>query len=284
VKQMAGSNLVSMEWLDEHLDDPYVKIVDCRFTLGKPESGLNEYTKLHIRGAFFLDLEKDLSAPKGEHGGRHPLPDVHELSKRLGEIGVHSDVKVVAYDDQGGAMASRLWWLLNYMGHREAYILNGSFSMWKKSGYPVTAQLPKSVPAEFKPAVQEDMLVTVDEVKNKLHKDGVVLIDSRDERRYLGIEEPIDAIAGHIPGAEHYFWQEGLSPEGLWMPGTTQKERFREVKPTDEVIVYCGSGVTACPNILALKEAGYTNLKLYAGSWSDWISYPDNPIETGKKE
>ncbi|MEK8130700.1 sulfurtransferase [Paenibacillus filicis] len=278
------SHVVSQEWLFEHGTDDHVVIVDCRFALGNPTSGRTGYDTDHIPGAFYIDLEEDLSAPKAAHGGRHPLPNLDELAAKLGRIGVDSDAFVVAYDDQGGAMASRLWWLLTYLGHERVAILDGGYTKWKETGYPVTDEPPVERAAEFRPHVRPEILLSVDEVKQRLGRPGTVLIDSREPRRYEGLEEAIDPVAGHIPGAKNRFWKDGLTAEGLWRPASEQAERFTDLKDAEEIVVYCGSGVTACPNVLALQQAGFTNVKLYAGSWSDWISYEENPIATGNEE
>ncbi|GAX90276.1 sulfurtransferase [Effusibacillus lacus] len=284
-----AKNIVSPEWVYEHLQNLKVRIVDCRFVLGQPTAGREAYLVDHIPGAFHMDLEKDMSGPKQQHGGRHPLPDVGEFSRKLGEIGVDESVTVMAYDDQGGAMASRFWWMLKYLGHSNVFVMDGGYSHWKEKGFPVTSEVPSATATAagsriFTPRVQEHMLVTKNDVKARLGKEGTILIDSREGMRFKGIEEPIDPVAGHIPGALNYFWKDGLNQQGSWKSPEELKQRFSEVDPSQEVVVYCGSGVTACPNFLALKEAGYNNVKLYAGSWSDWISYPDNPIATEKDQ
>jgi len=281
-----ASNLVSVEWLKEHLNDPSVRVVDCRFILGNPTAGYESYLEDHIQGAVYFDLEKDLSSPKQQHGGRHPLPDLSELAEKLGLAGIDQSTKVVAYDDQGGAMASRFWWLLQYMGHAQTFVLDGGYSLWKQNGGAgaVTKEISKPQAAHFEPKIQHDMVVTIDEVKAKIGKKGTVLIDSREDKRYLGIEEAVDPVAGHIPGALNYFWKGILDENGRWKEESELKDHFQKVLSQDEVIVYCGSGVTACPNILALKEAGYSHPKLYSGSWSDWCSYAENPVATGKEE
>jgi thiosulfate/3-mercaptopyruvate sulfurtransferase len=276
-------HIVSMAWVAERLERPDVVIVDCRFTLGKRGEGRSAYDQDHIPGAFYLDLEQDLSGPVMEHGGRHPLPDLGALSIKLGELGVDAAKSVVAYDDQGGAMASRLWWLLRFLGHEKAFVMDEGYAAWKAAGYPVTAEIPKPQPATFSPKVQRHMLISVQELKDKLGADGVVLLDSRERKRYLGQEEPIDKVAGHIPGARNFFWKESLDASGRWLPPEAQQERFADLHPNDELIVYCGSGVTACPNVLALSEAGFPKVRLYAGSWSDWISYEENPVATGEE-
>lgn len=189
----------------------------------------------------------------------------------------------MAYDDQGGAMASRLWWLLQFLGHTQVYILDQGYSAWKSAGNLVTELIPAAVPRTFSPKVQRSLLASHDEVQDKLGKPGIVLVDSREAKRYLGIEEAIDPVAGHIPGAKNYFWKEILDERGAWRSPEEQETHFRDLQAADEIIVYCGSGVTACPNVIALKEAGFTNVKLYSGSWSDWVSYKDNPVATGEE-
>ncbi|WP_217562881.1 sulfurtransferase [Paenibacillus sp. GbtcB18] len=276
-------NIVSLEWLYEHLQDPDLLIADCRFALGEPWSGRQDYSIDHIPGAFYVDLEEDMSGEKREHGGRHPLPDLGAFSMRASAIGVDASKTVVAYDDQGGAMAARLWWMLRFLGHERVYVLDRGYSQWKAAGYPVTAEAPQASPATFSPKVQRHMLASMDEVKAKLGEKGTVLIDSREGARYRGEQEAIDPVAGHIPGARNRFWKDALDAEGSWRSAEEQKERFRGLENAEELIVYCGSGVSACPNVLALEEAGIPGVKLYAGSWSDWISYADNPVATGEE-
>jgi thiosulfate/3-mercaptopyruvate sulfurtransferase len=270
-----------------HLDDPSLVIVDCRFQLGKPDAGREAYEASHIPGAIYLDLEKDLSGPldpDGE-GGRHPLPDAAQLTGTLSRAGIGNDTVVVAYDDQGGAMASRLWWLLKYLGHEKVYVLDQSYSAWVREGHPVTAEVPAHAPKQFLATVQHSKLIEMDEVREKLGESGVKLIDSRDGARYRGEVEPIDKKAGHIPGAMNLFWGEGRTAEGTWKSPEQHAARFEEagLAKDDEIIVYCGSGVTATPNVMALEEAGYKHVRLYAGSWSDWISYSGNPVAVGEE-
>lgn len=274
--------LVSMDWLKNHLSDPNVVIVDCRFVLGSPETGQEHYLAGHIPGAVYFDLEKDLSGPKAKHGGRHPLPNVDQLAEKLGRAGIDQSKHVVAYDDQGGAMASRFWWIMQYAGHAHTSILNGGFSHWNSLGYPTTTEVPDSKLVVFTPHIQEHMLVDMEYVKQKRDAQGTILIDSREANRYKGLEEHIDPVAGHVPGALNSFWKGVLNENGTWKSPDELKGLFHHVDPDKEVIVYCGSGVTACPNILGLKAAGYKNVKLYAGSWSDWSSYSDNPVATDK--
>lgn len=277
-----ADQLVSAEWLSEHLDDEHVVIADCRFELTDPEAGRSEYELGHIPGAIFFDLEKDLSGPKREHGGRHPLPDLDEFARKLGKTGIDETKHVVVYDDQNGSFAGRLWWMLNYLGHDEVSVLDISYSTWVKEGHPTSKVIPDPAPRNFVPNVRTEMAVDVEEVKRKMRERGVVLVDSRAPERYRGDEEPMDPKAGHIPGAENWFWKENVANDGKWKEQEELKKRFQPLQNKD-VIVYCGSGVTASANVLALKAAG-KDARLYVGSWSDWSSYSDNPVETGDGE
>lgn len=274
--------VVDKEWLIENLENEEIKIVDCRFDLGQPELGKELYQENHIPGAFYFDLKEQLSGPVSKHGGRHPLPELRELKKDIEKVGIDHTKTVIAYDNGSGQYASRFWWLLSYMGHDKVYILNGGFNDWQAEDYPVTKEIPKSAPAEYEINIQEEMLATFEEVKEiaDKNKSDAVLIDSRAHDRYLGKVEPMDKIAGHIPGAINKVWEESLV-EGSFKEGKEQKERFTEIDPEEPVVVYCGSGVTATPNYIALKMAGFKNVKLYAGGYSDWISYDDNEVETG---
>ena len=276
-------NIVSLKWLAEHSNDSNMVIADCRFMLGKPDAGREAYELDHIPGAVYVDLEKNLCGPIREHGGRHPLPDMGSFSQWLGQIGIDKNSVVVAYDDQGGAMASRFWWMLQFLGHEHVYVLESGYSQWKASGYPVDSDIPERSAKHFTPSVKTAMLISVHDVRQKLDQDGVVLIDSREEPRYLGLQEPIDPVAGHIPGAINSFWKESLNETGSWKSPEEQAARFQHLDQENEIIVYCGSGVTACPNVLALREAGFPRVRLYLGSWSDWISYEENPVATGRE-
>lgn len=269
--------LVTPQWLKEHLHDEQLVIVDCRFALGKPEAGLEEYRKDHIPGALYFHLEHDLSAPKGKHGGRHPLPDPQALAALFSRSGIDGHTTVIAYDDQEMAMAGRLWWLLRYMGHDKVAVLDGGYTAWKQAGYEVTAEIPAPRPRTFVPHVRTDMLVDNQDVRER--SEQTVLLDSRAGERYRGEQEALDPKAGHIPGAEHFFYKENLASDKTMLPVETLKERIAPFEGK-EIIVYCGSGVTACTNLLALHAAGRTDAKLYAGSWSDWSSY-DLPVAKG---
>ncbi|GAB6563023.1 sulfurtransferase [Bacillus mobilis] len=271
--------IVTVEWLREHIENENVRIIDCRFDLANPNWGREKYEEEHILHALYFDLNLDLSSPVTEHGGRHPLPNIEAFADKLSQAGIDEHTTVIAYDSQAGANASRLWWLLNYVGHEKVYILDGGFPAWKENGLPTTTEIPVAKRKGFKVNVQDHMLVTMETVRENIHAGAnVTLIDSREPKRYAGVEELVDSKAGHIPTAVNYFWKDGMLQSGQFKNEAQQQERFRNLAKDKETIVYCGSGVTACPNILALKLAGFPNVKLYAGSWSDWISYPENQI------
>lgn len=275
-------NLVTADWLAKHVNDPDVAVIDCRFALGKPGVGLAAYLDGHIPNALYFDLEQDLAGPKQAdgHGGRHPLPDSASLAALLSAAGVDETVTVIAYDDQDLAMASRLWWLLRYLGHERVAVLDGGWQAWLRGGYPVTTEIHPRAERRFVPRPRPEMLVTAADVMQRSAR--TALIDSRSKERYSGQQEPIDRKAGHIPGALHYFYKENLTPEGTMRTASELTERFAPLAAYPEIIAYCGSGVTACVNLLALHQAGRPDAKLYLGSWSDWCSY-DYPVATGEE-
>lgn len=258
---------VKAEWLAAHLDDPQVAIADCRFSLMQPELGRQQYETAHIPGAYYFDLNQDLSSPVQKHGGRHPLPDPTSLADKLSQMGITPSTLVIAYDDSRLGFAARFWWLLRYFGHPNVRVLDGGFAHWQHSGYPVTSIAPAPRSGDFVPQIQADWIVDIETVKAS----NSMLIDSREAERYRGEREPIDPIAGHIPGAVNYPWQQVTNDRGFLKPIDTLREHWSEVP--SEPIVYCGSGVTACVNLLALAAAGIEDAKLYPGSWSDWCSY-----------
>ncbi|WP_312472936.1 sulfurtransferase [Neobacillus sp.] len=268
------------DWLLKNLNENNVRIVDCRFSLAESQKGKIEYLHQHVPGAVFFDLEKDLSGTVGEHGGRHPLPNVVELVSKLENAGISDDTTIIAYDNGEGAYAARFWWLLHYLGHEHVYVLDGGFNGWLNENYPLTANIPSYEKADFHVNLKSELIATVEEVKEVVEKQQLnkMLIDSREEKRYLGLEEPIDKKAGHIPGAINKPWMEGLKGS-KYLSAEEQRQRFSDVDANQQIIVYCGSGVTATPNFLALKEAGFEKVKLYAGSFSDWISYEENKVE-----
>lgn len=278
--------IVSVQWLQANLGNPGVAIADCRFSLADSQHGRQQYEAGHIPGAYYFDLNQDLSSPRQQHGGRHPLPDIEHVAMRLGQAGIQStDPKtlVVAYDDSRFGFAARFWWLLRYLGHERVALLNGGFATWKAAGYPVETDTPTVQATHFVPHVQSQMVVDIEMVRSRKDQPGVFLVDSREGDRYRGEREPLDPIAGHIPGAVNYPWQEVTEADGTLRPVNEQQRRWEEINapntttqethPPEEIMVYCGSGVTACVNLLSLEVAGVRNTKLYVGSWSDWCSY-----------
>ncbi|MFN5613563.1 MAG: sulfurtransferase, partial [Pseudanabaena sp.] len=255
-------HVVSSAWLHTHLYDPQLVILDCRYSLMNQELGFNQYQESHIEGAYFLDLNRDLSSPIQKHGGRHPLPDINQLAAKLSQIGVTSgETMIVAYDDSRFGFAARLWWLLRYMGHEYVAVLDGGFAGWQAQNYETSSTVPSVRVGKFIPNIQTEFVVDIETVKSRKDLPEVVLIDSREGDRYRGEREPIDPIAGHIEGAVNYPWVEVTNEQGFVIDN--QGDRWQEVKNAQEAIVYCGSGVTACVNLLSLKLAGIETGKLY---------------------
>lgn len=272
------STLVTAPWLRDHINDPNIVVVDCRFSLDDPALGKRQYEQGHIPGALYFDLNQDLSSEPQKHGGRHPLPNLRDLSNKLAQAGIWSHgtdrpSHVVIYDDSRFAFAARLWWLLRYLGHPQVSLLDGGFQGWQKAGFPVTTEVPTPSIGHFQPSIQQGWVVDREQVQSAQPQSSVVLIDSRTRDRYTGEFEPIDPIAGHIPGAVNYPWLEVTDEEGYGRSPESQRQRWADLPKEADVIVYCGSGVTACVNLLSLELAGRTGGRLYAGSWSDWCSY-----------
>jgi thiosulfate/3-mercaptopyruvate sulfurtransferase len=271
-------HLITCHALSQNLSDPNIAIVDCRFALGQPDYGLQEYRAGHIPNALFFDLEKDLSGPKQKHGGRHPLPSVDSLVYLLSNAGIDENVFVVAYDEQEMAGAARLWWLLRYLGHTKVAVLDGGLKAWKAAKLPLTQEIMHRPSRRFIPQLRPQMLVEIEQVQQR--SNASALVDSRAGERYRGERETLDPKAGHIPGALHYFYKDDLNADGTMKSPLELRKRFAALEASPEIVAYCGSGVTACLTILALYHAGRTDAKLYAGSWSDWCSY-DLPIAQG---
>ncbi|MCA0988181.1 sulfurtransferase [Guptibacillus algicola] len=268
------NNIVSVEWLRKHIQDKDIVVVDCQFDLSDKESGYVSYLQGHIPRARYADLEKDLSGPVKDHGGRHPLPSKDQIQTVFEKLGIDEHSKVVAYDRQMGAMASRLWWLLGYAGHKERAVLDGGIKAWEDAGLPLEQNETEVERSHYPISLDDSMIVSMEEVKEAISK-GTTIIDSRAKDRYLGQNEPIDAKAGHIPSATNLFWKDHVNNDHTWKD---KESRGGVTNRGDSPIIYCGSGVTACVNVLAFHDAGI-NAKLYPGSFSDWISYEDNPIK-----
>ncbi|WP_017414264.1 sulfurtransferase [Clostridium tunisiense] len=272
-------NIVDINWLKSHIEDDDLVIIDCRFSLQDPIYGDKAYKEAHIPKAISVNLDKDLAGEKGEHGGRHPLPNMKDFVEFMESLGVSNNTTVLIYDDGDLAAPSRLWWMLKYIGIDKVYLLEGGITAWKTSQGRVTAEEYRGkakgkIDINFK----EEMKCSMDYVKENLRSNDVVIIDSRAKERYLGLVEPMDKKAGHIPGAKNYDWTLNFK-EGKVLPLEELKSRFEKVKDYKEVIVHCGSGVTGCANVLILEEIGIPS-RLYVGSWSDWSSYDENPVAT----
>ncbi|PXW90885.1 thiosulfate/3-mercaptopyruvate sulfurtransferase [Streptohalobacillus salinus] len=273
--------LIEPEVLLEKIDG--YTIIDTRFELFDPKKGKALYETAHIPGALYFGLNEDLSNAPQTHGGNHPLPDEALFTEKLRRAGIDKDTPVVIYDQGNAMFASRLYWLLDYYQHQSVKILNGGFERWKTLGYPTTSvvQRPQKTSAPF--VKDESFVVDIDYVKR--HKDelGITLTDARSLERYLGQIEPLYTKKGHIPGAKCYDWQQVLNSDGTWKSKAELRQVFQDLNPDEEVILSCGSGVSACMNYLALKSIGFKHVKLYPGSFSDWISYPELPVEKMKQ-
>ncbi len=273
---MIFTTLVSTAELAKHLDE--WRVFDCRHDLMKPQLGEEQYRQSHIPGALFAGLDHDLSAPKSGKNGRHPLPSPVVFAQTLGDWGLKGGEQVVCYDGGPGAMAARLWWMLRWLGHEAVAVLDGGFAKWTHEGRPLTSDIPAFARTTYPMSLRRDMSVTVDEVL----KHGELLVDARAPARYRGDQEPIDPAAGRIPGALNRFNMDNLTPQGTHKPAAELRREFERVlggRKPGEVVNYCGSGVAACHNVLALEIAGLPGSRLYAGSWSEWIADPSRPRE-----
>lgn len=278
---MTYTTLISAAHLNQHLADPDWVIVDCRFSLADNEAGFSAYRHGHIPNARYAHLDKDLSSRITDYTGRHPLPNFTAFTKKLGEWGINNTTQVIVYDDASGAFAGRLWWLLRHLGHRNVAVLDGGYKHWLMLGLAVTTILPAVKPSVFRAYPEDNTCLSALEVQNSLAKKSLSLIDARTPERYRGELEPIDPVAGHIPGAVNRPFQLNLDSKGLFLPADDLRKQFIQLigdtHPQD-VAHTCGSGVTACHNLLAMEVAGLTGSKLYAGSWSEWIRDKNRPI------
>ncbi len=276
------SYVITEQWLKNRLENnpEDTVVIDVRFNMNEPGAGKQAYMEGHIPHAAYLDLNEDLSGPAEKHGGKRPLPDVTLFSEKLGVIGVNDEKPVVIYDQKNGIFAARAWWLIHYLGHEKVYVLEGGFKGWVEAGNEVTDEITEKERAVFAPRVRADEIVDMKRVRENITEKSAVLIDSRSRERYLGNEETMHDKAGHIPGAKNFFWKNVLNEDGTYKNETELSENFSSLSKDQEIIVSCGSGISATPNILVLKTLGYKNIKLYPGSFSDWISYEENELET----
>lgn len=259
-------------------------MVDCRYKLDDGPWGEREYIKGHIPGAAYASLGRDLAGPPSGRNGRHPLPDIHSVTATFGRFGIGNGVQVVAYDQDSGMFASRLWWLLRWLGHDAVAVLDGGFATWIADGYPTSSGEERRAPCEFHPSPRADFVVDAGDVASRMNHSDWRLLDARSPERYRGDVETLDKVGGHIPSAIDHFFQWNLDDRGLFRSPEDLRERFERVTgdvSPERVVCYCGSGVTACHNLLALEHAGLLGAKLYPGSWSEWSSDPSRPIERG---
>jgi thiosulfate/3-mercaptopyruvate sulfurtransferase len=280
---MAHTTLLATAELAAHLDDPGWVVFDCRHDLANPGAGEQEYARSHIPGARFLHLDRDLAAPATGKNGRHPLPDPQAFAQTLGAAGVDSGKQVVAYDAQTGVYAARLWWMLRWLGHEKVALLDGGYAKWTREGRPVTGALPQPVPARFDGRPRA-MSVDAGDVRSHLGRPGRILIDARSPDRYRGENETLDPVGGRIPGSINRFFRNNLDAEGCFKPAAELRQAFAALlgdAPPDAVVHSCGSGVSACHNLLAMEIAGLSGSRLYPGSWSEWCSDPGRPTEQG---
>lgn len=279
------TTLIDARDLAKGLQAPDLRIVDTRFRLTDPGAGEQAYRQGHIPGAGYLHLEHDLSGPVTETSGRHPLPDPRILAARLGRAGIGNDDQVVVYDDASGAIAARLWWLLRWLGHTRVAVLDGGLRAWCEAGFSLEEGVTRPRPASYIPGSGSARAVTVEALLGRIGKAPKLLVDARERPRFLGQTEPIDPVAGRIPGSVNFPYTDNLDEAGRLLGPEALRQRWRRLlgdTPVTGVACLCGSGVTACLDLLGLEVAGMPGAALYAGSWSEWIRDPDRPVATGE--
>jgi thiosulfate/3-mercaptopyruvate sulfurtransferase len=278
------TTLISTDALAAQLSDPTWAVIDTRFDLARPEWGQEQYRAGHVPGAVYAHMDRDLSGAKTGTNGRHPLPDIHTFIERLGGWGVGPGVQVVVYDQQDGMNASRLWWMLRYLGHTAVAVLDGGWAKWEREGRPARSGDETRTPAQFVGAPQPGLTVSADEVDRMRQDANQRVLDARAPERYRGETEPLDLVAGHIPGAVNYWFKNNVNPDGTFRSADEVHARLQAALgavPPNRAAVYCGSGITACHDLLAAEYAGLPGLRLYPGSWSEWSADPSRPVATG---
>ncbi len=277
------TTLIDTATLASHLADPAVVVIDCRFELAKPDAGEAAYTGGHIPGAAYAHLDRDLSGPKSGRNGRHPLPAPAVLAATFGRLGIDGTTQVIAYDQDNGMYASRLWWLLRWMGHEAVAVLDGGLAAWIADGHAVTAGIEVHAARGFSGTPNPAFTVDAEAVGALAASSAARVIDARAPERYRGEVEPLDPVAGHIPGAVNYAFLRNLE-NGRFRSADALRAEFEAIisgVAVEQVVSYCGSGVTGCHNLLALEHAGLHGARLYPGSWSEWVSDPSRPVEKG---
>ena len=283
---MTYTTLIATDDLEPHLADSAFVIVDCRHNLSDPRAGERAYDAGHIPGARFMHIDRDLSGALTGSNGRHPLPEVADLAAVLGRAGIDASTQVVAYDQNSGMWASRLWWLLKWIGHDVVAVLDGGLDKWLMEGRPATSVVPTPRPVRYVPAARSPTVSAAD-ILGHLGDPTYRILDARAPERYRGDIEPIDPVAGHIPGATNRPYTQNLTPQGTFKPAAQLRGEFDVMldgAPAAAVVHQCGSGVTACHNALAMAIAGLPGSRLYPGSWSEWVADPSRPIVRGHQQ
>jgi thiosulfate/3-mercaptopyruvate sulfurtransferase len=278
--------LIAPRDLHTHLDDPRWRIVDCRFELAQPEQGREDYLSAHIPGAVYAHLDRDLAAPVTPSSGRHPLPQPAAFAATLGRWGIAPDTAVVVYDQGGGAIAARLWWMLRWLGHGTVLMLDGGFEAWRRAGLETSTDIPAIEPTTYPASADDSMIVNTAELPGLLER-GELLVDAREAERYAGLKEPIDAVAGHVPGARNFPFRKSLREDGTWRSEEELERAWAALLgggPGRAWITMCGSGVTACHLAVSAELAGFRAPRLYVGSFSEWIRDRRRPVAGGPAE
>ena len=280
---MSYKTIISAEDLINNINNKEFIIFDCRCDIKETSYGIDQYTEGHIPNAVFVDIDTDLADKKTSTSGRHPLPDPKILTEKLCNWGMSNTKQVVIYDDAGGAFASRMWWILRWLGHEKTALLNGGLGAYMAAGGKLTSEIKAHENALFDITIDDAMHVTLKEVEDAQYRMDKLIIDARSKERYLGIKDMVDPIAGHVPGAISYPLGNNLDKRGCFKSSEELKLQFSKILgdiKTEGIISMCGSGITACHNILAMEIAGIKNVRLYVGSWSEWITDKNRPIAT----